>query len=575
MAETLSRLQEVWARPNFQAAARQHARGKLTVREKIDCLFDVGTFTEEDAPSADLDPRHGERRLLTGCGDMNGRPVAVAIFNSAIAAGSVTISTGNKLIKQMKLAEHRRCPLLIDWDSGGADVNDGVASLDIFRVIFTQINELSGRIPMLSILSGLNAGGGAYAPVMTDTVIMIDGSMMAVTGPQVIRVATGEEVTPDEMGGAQLHSEQSGEAHYRVATYEAAADLARKWFSYLPQSMWSLPPRTASREKHGTPTDLRAIVTRARYNARHRRDATWDVRTFVEAAVDDDSWFECHEKFATSVVVGLARIAGIAVVVVANQRQVLGGSMTAASSSKVTRILKLANAYHLPVITLVDVPGFIATQAESVGQILSKGAELLMTYPNLMVPRISVVIDKAFGGAYCAMDSQATSVRSGLSRCYGFTTGQIAVVGKEAGSFFTYGPDGGDAAVREQYQDRYENEYLNMDRAYAGRLVDPLEPEALRPCLVADLPPLYDAYQAYWQRLVGDLERVREECPALFTELRHGALRGLIHPLVSNSEDVVMVGLKWVGLAVAVTRQQKPAGRSRMSDYAALIRPTS
>ena len=531
LAENLSRLQEVWARPDFQAAARQHARGKLTVREKIDCLFDAGTFTEEDAPSADLDPRHGERRLLTGCGDMNGRPVAVAIFNSAIAAGSVTISTGEKLIQHMQLAEQRRCPLLIDWDSGGADINDGVASLDIFRKIFTQINELSGRIPMLSILSGLNAGGGAYAPVMTDTVIMIDGSMMAVTGPQVIRVATGEEVTPDEMGGAQLHSEQSGEAHYRVATYGEAAALARKWFSYLPQSMWSLPPRAAAWDKRGVPTDLRAIVTQARHNARLKRNATWDVRTFIEAAVDDDSWFEYHEKFATSAVVGLARVAGIAVVVIANQRQVLGGSMTADSSSKVTRILKLANAYHLPVITLVDVPGFIATQAESVGQILSKGAGLLMTYPNLMVPRISVVIDKAFGGAYCAMDSYATSVRSGLYRHYGFTTGQVAVMGKEAGPFFTYGPDGGDSTVKEQHQERYENEYLNMNLAYEGRLVEPLEPEALRPRLVAELPPLYDAYQAYWQRLVAELERVREACPALFTELRHGALRGLIHPL--------------------------------------------
>lgn len=531
LAASLSRLQQVWTRPDFQAAARQHARGKLTVQEKIASLFDEGTFEEDSPPGAGLDPRHGERRLLTGWGDMNGRPVAAAMFNSAIAAGSVTISTGDKLIRHMRLAERRRCPLLIDWDSGGADINDGVASLDVFRRIFTQINELSGRVPMLSVLSGLNAGGGAYAPVMTDTVIMIDGSMMAVTGPQVIRVATGEEVTPDEMGGAQLHSEQSGEAHYRVATYEGAAALARKWFSYLPQSMWSLPPRAASWQKRGVPTDLRAIVRQARHNARLRRNASWDVRTFIEAAIDDDSWFECHEKFATSVVVGMARIAGIAVVVIANQRQVLGGSMTAASSSKVSRILKLANAYHLPVITLVDVPGFIATQAESVGQILSKGAALLMTYPNLMVPRISVVIDKAFGGAYCAMDSFATSVRSGFFRHYGFTTGQVAVMGKEAGPFFTYGPDGGDAAIREQHQERYENEYLNMNLAYEGSLVEPLEPEELRPRLVAELPPLYHAYQTYWQHLAGELTRVREECPTLFAELRHGALRGLIQPL--------------------------------------------
>lgn len=527
----LRRFHNAWAHLDFQLAAQQHARGKLTVAEKIACLFDAETFVEDLAPGPELDLRHGERRLLTGHGQMHGRPLAVAIFNSAIAAGSVTISTGHKLIKHMQLAETQRCPLLIDWDSGGADINDGVASLDIFRQIFTQIAEISGRIPTLSIISGLNAGGGAYAPVMTDTVIMIDGSMMAVTGPQVIRVATGEIVTPDEMGGAQLHSEQSGEAHYRVATYQEAANLARRYFSYMPQSMWSLPPRLPPPDQHAPPIDLRAIVTQARRNARGKKNASWDVRTFIDAAVDDDSWFEYHEHFATSAAVGLARIAGIAVVIIANQRQVLGASMTANSSSKVTRMLKLANAYHLPVITLVDVPGFIATQAESAAQILSKGAALLMMYPNVMVPRISVVIDKAFGGAYCAMDSIATSIRPRFYRHYGFTTGQIAVMGKEAGPFFTYGPDTGDVARREHHQERYETEYLNMRLAFEGQFVEPLQPESLRQQLVDDLPSMYAAYQAYWQTLARELALVQTQCPHLFSELRYGAVRGLVHPL--------------------------------------------
>src|SRR5215470_196370 len=531
LAHRLKQLHEVWTRPDFQAMARQHARGKLTVQEKIACLFDPGTFGEDLAPDPDLDPRHGERRLLTGHGMMHGRAVAAAIFDSAIAAGSVTISTGIKLIKQMQLAEAQRCPLLIDWDSGGADINDGVASLDIFRQIFTQINELSGRVPTLSIISGLNAGGGAYAPVMTDTVIMIDGSMMAVTGPTVIKVATGEDVTPDEMGGAQLHSEKSGEAHYRVPSYAEAALLARRYMTYMPESMWSFPPRLESCDKSGVPTNLRAIVTRARHNARLKKNASWDIRTFIEAAVDDDSWLEYHEKFGTSVVVGLARIAGIAVAMIANQRQVLGASMTAASSSKVTRFLKLANADHLPVITLVDVPGFIATQEESAGQILSKGAALLMMYPNVMVPRISVVIDKAFGGAYCAMDSITTSIRARFCRHYGFTTGQIAVMGKEAGPFFTYGGDSRDPAVRERNQERYETEFLNMRLAFEGHFVTPLEPEALRQRLVEDVPHLYTAYQEYWHTLVGELDLIRERCPALWNELRYGAIRGLIQPL--------------------------------------------
>jgi propionyl-CoA carboxylase beta chain len=521
----------VFKQPDFQAAARQHARGKLTVQEKIGLLFDADTFEEDLAPNPELDLRHGERRLLTGHGQMQGRSVAAAIFNSSIAAGSVTISTGEKLIKHMQQAEEHHCPLLIDWDSGGADINDGVASLDIFRQIFTQINEISGRIPTLSIISGLNAGGGAYAPVMTDTVIMIDGSMMAVTGPAVIKVATGEDVTPDEMGGAQLHSEISGEAHYRVPDYPEAARLARRYFSYMPRSMWDFPPQVPLQEKGGVPTNLRAIVSQARLNARLKKNASWDVRTFIDAAVDDDSWLEYHEKFGTSAVVGLARIAGISVAIIANQRQVLGGSMTAASSSKVTRFLKLANAYHLPVITLVDVPGFIATQAESEGQILSKGAALLMMYPNVMVPRVSVVIDKAFGGAYCAMDSLTTSIRPRFYRHYGFTTGQIAVMGKEAGPFFTYGSDGGDATIKEQHQDRYENEYLNMRLAFEGRFVIPLDPEELRQRLVADVPVMYAQYQEYWKTLVGELDMVRAQCLHLYSELRYGAIRGLIHPL--------------------------------------------
>lgn len=531
LGESLRHLREVMTRPDFQAAARQHARGKLTVQEKIAHLFDPETFVENLLPRPDLEARHGERRLLTGHGKMHGRQVAVAIFDSAIAAGSVTISTGHKLIKQMQLAETQRCPLLIDWDSGGADINDGVASLDIFRQIFTQINEISGRIPSLSIISGLNAGGGAYAPVMTDTVIMIDGSMMAVTGPTVIKVATGEDVTPDEMGGAQLHSEQSGEAHYRAATYADAAQLARRYFSYMPESMWSFPPRTAPCATSGATTNLRAIVNQARLNARLKKNASWDIRTFIEAAVDTDSWLEYHERFGTSVVVGLARIAGIAVAMIANQRQTLGASMTAAAASKVSRFLKLANAYHLPVITFVDVPGFIATQEESVAQILSKGAALLMMYPNVMVPRVSVVIDKAFGGAYCAMDSLTTSIRPRFYRHYGFTTGQIAVMGKEAGPFFTYGNDGGDATVRERHQERYETEYLNMRLAFEGQFVRPLEPEALRQQLVDDISHLYEAYQEYWLALVGELDLVRERCPHLWNELRYGALRGLIQPL--------------------------------------------
>jgi len=295
--------------------------------------------------------------------------------------------------------------------------------------------------------------------------------------------------------------------------------------------MWSLPSHTARQDKHDVPTDLHAVVTQARQNARLKRSAGWDMRTFIDVAVDADTWLEYHEKYAPSAIVGFARIAGIAVAIVANQRLVLGGALTAAASAKITHFLQLANAYHLPVLTLVDVPGFIATQAESEGQILSKGADLLMMYPNVMVPRISVVIDRAFGGAYCAMDSIASSARSCICRHYGFTAGQIAVMGKEAGPFFTYGPDGGNPTMKAQHQERYETEYLNMDLAFAERLVVPLEPEELRQRLLEDVPRLYAEYHAYWQTLRQELALVQTYCPYLHRELRYGAVRGRIRPL--------------------------------------------
>lgn len=531
LVHRLRDLHVVLQRPDFRAMAHQRARGKLTLTEKLALVFDASTFVEHWPPGSALAPRDGERRVITGHGSIDDRPVAAAFFDGAIAAGAATVSTGQKLLRQMQWAEEQGCPLLIDWDCSGADINDGIASLDVVRQVFTRLTEISGRLPTLSIVSGLNAGCGAYAPVMTDTVIMIEGSMMAVTGPRVIKAATGEDVTPDAMGGARLHTEQSGEAHYRVPHYQDAAQLARRYFSYLPQNMWSLPQRTTPRPKCTTPVDLRAVVTQARHNARLKRNASWDVRTFINAAVDDDTWLEYHANFATSAIVGLARIAGIAVAVIANQRLVLGGALTADASAKITRFLRLANAYHLPVLTLVDVPGFIATQAESVGQILSKGAALLMMYPSLAVPRISVVIDKAFGGAYCAMDSSASSVRFHLSRHYGFTAGQIAVMGKESGPFFTYGSDGGDLEVKERQQARYEAEFLNMERAYAGHFVVPLEAEALRQRLLTDVPQLYDDYSVYWQALVEELQHTRLHCPRLYSELRNGAVRGLIYPL--------------------------------------------
>ena len=361
LAGSLRHLWAVFRRDALQAAARQHARGKLTVQEKLALLFDAGTFVENLAPRPDLDARHGERRLVTGHGQIQGRLVAVALFDSSIAAGSVTIATGDKSSRRYN-GPRPSAPLLIDWDSGGADINDGVASLDILRQIFTEIAEDFRPYSHTLAPLGSQRRGGAYAPVMTYTMIMIDGSMMAVTGPRVIKVATGEEVTPDEMGGAQLHREKSGEAHYRVPDYPQRLVWHGATSRTCPRVCGPFHPVPHRRKRRRA---LRFTRHCDPGPAQRTPQAQCELgrATFIDAAVDDHTWLEYHEKFAPSAVVGFARVAGIAVAIIANQRLVLGGAMTAAASSKITHFLKLANAYHLPVVTLVDVPGFIATQA--------------------------------------------------------------------------------------------------------------------------------------------------------------------------------------------------------------------
>ena len=485
-------------------------RGKLTVAEKIDALFVSGSFRELFPPAKTLDREHGERRIKTGIAKVDDhREIMVAIFDSAVRSGSVQIATGNKLLKLMDEAERLGLPLYIDWDCGGADINDGVDSLDIFTKIFTRLHRLQGVVPVFSAISGYSAGGAAYGPLLTDTVAMLrQRSMMAPTGPEVMIKVGGAEagLNHDMLGGPRLHAVHSGEAAFIVDDYAHLARVLRNYIEYLP-SNWRQFTERWSNVVEPDALPLAEIIRVSKAAELKGQFSPWDVRTFIHGTADRDSFMEYNELFAPEVVVGFARYGGFPLAMVANQRLVGGGALQANSSAKIRKFLQLANSFGLPVLTLVDVPGFVASSAASKQRILSDGASILKMYPDLTVPTISVVMDKAFGGAYCAMNSKDTSDQNPRSRHYALSSAAIAVMGPAAGIQFVY-KDGRSVADRTL---AYHADYMNIDRAVASGVVFPLDIANMRGQIISDLEQMVPEYEAWKVRALASMAELPED----------------------------------------------------------------
>ena len=471
----------------------QHKRGRLTARERLDLLLDKGSFRETDVfvthRTHDFDLQ--ERKYLsdsvvTGWGTVEGRLTYVFSQDFTVFGGSLGEVHAEKIVKIMEMAIKNGAPLIGLNDSGGARIQEGVVSLGGYADIFLRNTMASGVIPQISAIMGPSAGGAVYSPALTDFIFMVrKSSYMFVTGPDVVRSVTHEDVDFEELGGADVHAGTSGVAHY---TSESEADLlymVRVLLSYLPQNNMEDPPFVPSADDRlRTDTALDSIVP---------DDATkpYDIRDVIHMVVDDGAFLEIHDSFAQNIVVGFARLGGHSVGIVANQPAVLAGVLDINASTKAARFVRFCDAFNVPIVTFVDVPGFLPGTGQEHGGIIRNGAKLLYAYCEATVPKISVITRKAYGGAYCVMNSK--HIRSDLNLAW--PTAEIAVMGPDGAVSIIFrkelaeakDPDKRKAELVEDYREKFAHPYVSASRGYVD---DVIEPRFTRPRLINALEML-------------------------------------------------------------------------------------
>ncbi|MFC6724967.1 acyl-CoA carboxylase subunit beta [Halobium palmae] len=471
----------------------QHDRGKMTARERIDYFLDDGTFNEfdrfrtHDVHSFGMEEKklYGDG-VVTGYGEVNGRKVFVFAHDFTVFGGSLGEVFAEKVCKVMDKAVEVGAPVVGLNDSAGARIQEGVKSLGGFGEIFRRNTEASGVIPQISAIMGPCAGGAVYSPALTDFTFMVkDSSHMFITGPDVIETVTGEEVTFEELGGARTHASTSGVAHFAEDGEEAALDHIARLLSYLPQNNVEDPPRVEPwDDPERADEELNGIVP-------DQPRKPYDMTDVVEGVVDEGSFFEVHEEFAKNVVVGFARLDGRAVGVVANQPRVNAGTLDIEASEKASRFVRTCDAFNVPILTLVDVPGFLPGTDQEHGGIIRHGAKLLYAYSEATVPLMTVITRKAYGGAYDVMASK----HLGADVNYAWPTAEIAVMGPQGAVNILYDdeleaaedPDERRDELIEEYREEFANPYTAADK---GFIDDVIEPPETRARLVDDLEML-------------------------------------------------------------------------------------
>jgi propionyl-CoA carboxylase beta chain len=450
----------------------QHARGKLTARERIDLLLDPGSFDEIDplvhAKGADVP---GEA-VVTGWGKVDGRPVYVFAFDFTTIGGSLSEAVGEKIVKIMDMAMMTGAPVIGIQDSGGARIQDGSESLRGFGDIFCMNVLASGVIPQLTVTMGPSAGGGAYSPALTDFVFATEGSgQMYITGPDVIRAVTGEEVTHEELGGAHSLASRSGVAHFAVAGEEETLAEVRRLLSFLPSNNAEDPPRLQTGDDPArADEDLLTLVP-------VEANRPYDVREVIYRVVDDGDFMEVHELFAPNIVVGFARMGGRSVGFVANQPMVLAGSLDINASRKAARFVRFCDCFNIPVITLVDTPGYLPGTTQEYGGIITHGAKLLFAYSEATVPKVTILLRKAVGGAYIAMGSK--HLRGDVNLAW--PTAEVAVMGPDGAVNIVYreelakaaDPDARRKELVAEYTAKFANPYIVAGRGFIDDVIDP------------------------------------------------------------------------------------------------------
>ena len=463
---------------------QQHARGKLTARERLELLLDESSFTELDAfvthRATDFglaDERYLGDGVVTGFGRIDGRTVFVYSQDFTVFGGSLSEAHAEKICKVMDLAVENGAPVIGLSDSGGARIQEGVVSLGGYADIFLRNTLASGVVPQISLVMGPCAGGAVYSPAITDFVVMVDGtSHMFVTGPNVVKTVTHEEVDFEGLGGARVHNEVSGVAHFLAAGEPHALQLARTLIGYLPQNNVDPAPRLGSwADPTVTGDELDVVVPDS-------AKQSYDMHRVIGGIVDADSFTEVHEHFARNIVCGLARVEGRSIGVIAQQPEVLAGVLDIDASDKAARFVRTCDAFNIPILTLVDVPGFLPGVDQEHRGIIRHGAKLLYAYCEATVPKVTVITRKAYGGAYDVMSSK--HVRGDMN--FAWPTAEIAVMGVEGAVNIIFreriaaatDPDAERARLVAEYEERFANPYIAAGRGYVDEVILPSETRA-------------------------------------------------------------------------------------------------
>ena len=494
LADLQRRIDEAVHAGSARGVEKQHAKGKKTARERIELLLDEGSFVEVDELARHRSTNFGLQAnrpysdgVVTGYGTVDGRPVCVFAQDFTVFGGSLGEVFGEKIAKVMDLAVKTGCPVIGINDSGGARIQEGVVALGLYGEIFRRNVHASGVIPQISLVMGPCAGGAVYSPAITDFTVMVDQtSHMFITGPDVIKTVTGEDVGMEELGGARTHNATSGNAHYMASDEDDAIAYVKDLLSYLPSNNLSDPPALEALDVALEVTDddreLDALVPDS-------PNQPYDVRTVVEHVVDSTAdgtpdFLEVQPLFAPNMVVGFGRVDGHPVGVVANQPLQLAGTLDIDASEKAARFVRTCDAFNVPVLTFVDVPGFLPGTDQEYNGIIRRGAKLIYAYAEATVPLVTVITRKAYGGAYDVMGSKHLGADINLA----WPTAQIAVMGAQGAVNILYRSElakaaeqGGDDSIVEslrarlvrEYEDTLANPYIAAERGYVDSVIPP------------------------------------------------------------------------------------------------------
>ncbi|MEV7683865.1 acyl-CoA carboxylase subunit beta [Streptomyces sp. NPDC088341] len=489
IADLRRRIEEATHAGSARAVEKQHAKGKLTARERVGLLLDEGSFVELDEFARHRSTAFGIEKnrpygdgVITGYGTVDGRPVCVYSQDFTIFGGSLGEVYGEKIVKVMDFALKTGCPIIGINDGGGARIQEGVAALGLFAEIFRRNVHASGVVPQISLIVGPCAGGAVYSPAITDFTVMVDQtSHMFITGPDVIKTVTGEDVGFEELGGARTHNTTSGVAHHMAGDEKDAIEYVKSLLSYLPSNNLSEPPAFPEQADPETTADDRELDTLIPDSA----NQPYDMHTAVEHVLDDGEFLETQALFAPNIITGFGRVEGFPVGVVANQPMQFAGCLDINASEKAARFVRTCDAFNIPVLTFVDVPGFLPGVDQEYGGIIRRGAKLIYAYAEATVPLITVITRKAFGGAYDVMGSK----HLGADLNVAWPTAQIAVMGAQGAvnilhrrTIAAAGDEEAQETARarliQEYEDALLNPYAAAERGYVDAVIMPSDTRA-------------------------------------------------------------------------------------------------